>query len=510
MIDERRLLERAAGAVPPPEHVMDALHRRRDRKLRNRRLGALALAACLTIALVIGVVQAIHGAERKQPASPAITPGNAASLQQIASDPLLFPIHQGFRTATGEGVLAMGVAKYGSSAGQLVVYPFPCAGADAPCTSLWRANLDGPGMPTLADGSVFVTGLDGDRLYAFATGCATDGSLCRPSWTAPIGRWKFPFERRGASQAPLVVTSGGTTRVYVISGHGVLGFDPDCATDGGRCRPAVSIRTDHPVNALSYANDLLFVGMGNVGHPDSLGNRNLGPLSVYSASCLEDRGVGDARCTRWSHPVGAISDIAVDASGVYLGLEGGGIRAYPMDCIRSGATCPPSWEATTGGFTVLTVQDGVVYADDQTQHAFAFPTSCSPGVECRPLWTSRGVLGVPFEGFARPVVSDSLVFVGGDAGWIYAYDRACSGLCAPSSQIFIADQDGGPGIWDATVSGNRLYVAAEDGLHVYAPGSPKAVEVPSAGEAPIFYLAVALVGGTLLALSIRRRRQQRL
>jgi hypothetical protein len=45
---------------------------------------------------------------------------------------------------------------------------------------------------------------------------------------------------------------------------------------------------------------------------------------------------------------------------------------------------------------------------------------------------------------------------------------------------------------------------------VYAPGSPKAVEVPSAGEAPIFYLAVALVGGTLLALSIRRRRQQRL
>jgi len=272
----------------------------------------------------------------------------------------------------------------------------------------------------------------------------------------------------------------------------------------------VSIRTGHPVNALSSANDLLFVGMGNVGHPDSLGNRNLGPLSVYSASCLEDRGVGDARCTRWSHPVGAISDIAVDASGVYLGLEGGGIRAYPMDCIRAGATCPPSWEAATGGSTVLTVQDGVVYADDQTQHTFAFPTSCSPGVECQPLWTSRGVLGTPFEGFARPVVSGSLVFVGGDAGWIYGYDRACSGSCDPSTRLFIADQDGTPGIWDATVSGDRLYVAAEDGLHVYAPGSPRTVEVPSAGEAPIFYLALALVGGTLLASSIRRRRQQRL
>ena len=510
MIDERRLLERAAGAVPPPEHVMDALHHRRDRKLRNRRLGALALAACLTVALVAGAVQAIHGAERKQPAAPTITPGNAAALQQIGSDPLLFPIHQGFRTATGDGILAMGAAKYGSSVGQLVVYPFPCAGADVPCTALWRAKLDGPGMPTIAGGSVFVTGLDGDTLYAFPTNCATGGSQCRPSWTAPIGRWRFPFERRGASQPPLVVTSDGTTRVYVISGRGVLGFDPQCATDGGRCRPAVSIETDHPVNALAYGDDLLYVGMGNLGHPGSLGTRNLGPLSAYSASCLEARGLRSTGCLSWSHPVGPIGDVAIDGSGAYVGLQGGGIRAYPIGCIRAGTTCPSSWKATTSGNTVLTVEDGVVYADDETQHALAFPTSCSSRTECQPQWTSRGLLGVPFEGFDRPVVSDSLVFVGGDAGWIYAYDRTCSGSCDPSARLFIADQDGTPGIWDATVSGNRLYVAAEDGLHVYAPGSPKAVEVPSAGEAPIFYLALALVGGTLLAIGLRRRRRRQL
>jgi outer membrane protein assembly factor BamB len=510
MIDEHRLLERAAGTVAPPEHVMDALHRRRDRRLRNRRLGALALAACLTVALVAGAVQAIHGAERKQPAAPTITPGNAAALQQIGSDPLLFPIHQAFRTATGDGVLAMGAAKYGSSTGELLVYPFPCAGGDVPCTPLWRAKLDGYGMPTIADGSVFVTGLDGDTLYAFPTNCATDGSMCEPSWTSSIGRWMFPFERRGAIDAPLVVTSGGTSRVYVISGRGVLGFDPECATDGGRCRPAVSIDTDHPVNALAYADGLLYVGMGNLGHPGSLGTSNLGPLQAYSVSCLEDHGVRNTGCVRWDRPVGPINDVAVDGSGAYVGLQGGGIRAYPIGCIRAGATCPPSWEATTGGNTVLTVDDGMVYADDETQHAFAFPTSCSPRADCQPLWTSRGVLGVPFEGFARPVVTDSLVFVGGDAGWIYAYDRACAGLCTPSSQIFIADQDGGPGIWDAAVSGSQLYVAAEDGLHVYAPGSPKAVEVPSAGEAPIFYLALALAGGTLLAFSLRRRRQRQL
>jgi hypothetical protein len=200
--------------------------------------------------------------------------------------------------------------------------------------------------------------------------------------------------------------------------------------------------------------------------------------------------------------------VAVDGSGVYVGLEGGGIRAYPIGCIQAGTTCRPSWKAWSGGNTVLTVDDGVVYADDETQHAFAFPTKCSSGVECEPLWTSRGLLGVPFEGFDRPVVGDSLVFVGGDAGWIYGYDRACSGSCDPSARLFIADQDGTPGIWDATLSGDRLYVAAEDGLHVYAPGSPRTVEVPSAGEAPIFYLALALVGGTLLTISLRRRRQR--
>jgi len=100
--------------------------------------------------------------------------------------------------------------------------------------------------------------------------------------------------------------------------------------------------------------------------------------------------------------------------------------------------------------------------------------------------------------------------VGGEEGRIYAFDRACSVDCAPASRIFIQDENGTPGIWDARVSDDRLYVAAEDGLHVYAPGSPRTVEVPSAGEAPIFYLALALVGGMLLALSIRRRRQQRL
>ena len=44
MIDGRDLLERAAESIAAPERVMDGLHRRRERKRRNQRVLAAALA----------------------------------------------------------------------------------------------------------------------------------------------------------------------------------------------------------------------------------------------------------------------------------------------------------------------------------------------------------------------------------------------------------------------------------------------------------------------------------
>jgi outer membrane protein assembly factor BamB len=500
MIDERRLLERAADTVAPPQHVMTALHHRRERKLRDRRLGAIAVAACVTIALVAGVIQAIHGAERKQPASPTITPGNVGALQQIGAD-VTFP-QQGFRTATGDGVLAMGTVKFRSDAGQLVVYPFPCAGIDEPCEPLWHAPIDGSGMLTISNGSVFALGLHGHTVYAFPTDCASDGSVCEPSWTASFDRWS-------SIQPPLVVTDGGATRVFVGTYDGALAFDADCVPEGGSCAAAMTMPTDLPVRTLTSADGVLFVGMG----PAIPSPHNIGRVRAYRISCLERRPTDGRGCILWSKRVGQVWDLVTDGSNLYVGTNGGStaIQAYPLACVRSGGPCPPTWVAETDCCTMLTVADGVLYADDQTQHAFAFSTTCSSsGGSCEPLWTSRGVLGLPFKDFERPVVSGDLVFVGGDEGWIYAFDRACSGTCEPSSRLFIADQNGIPGIWDAAVSEDHLYVAAEDGLHVFAPGSPRAVEVPSAGEAPVFYLALVLVGGTLLALNVRRRRKLRL
>jgi outer membrane protein assembly factor BamB len=358
-------------------------------------------------------------------------------------------------------------------------------------------------MPTIADGSVFVTGLRGHTLYAFPVTCGSGDSLCEPSWTAPIGAWS-------SSQPPLTVTDAGGSRVYVGTKSGVLAFDADCADGAGPCPRAVSVGTNEPVRALAYADDLLYVGTGRPGEPYP---HNVGAVIVYSVSCLQAHPSANDGCIRWSRPVGQVWDLATDPSTLYVGVNGGSkaLQAYAISCIRSGQRCRALWTGETDCCTQLTVADGVVYADDQTQHVFAFSASCpTSDAGCQPRWTSRGVLGMPYVDFERPIVAGDLVFVGGDEGWIYAFDRSCSGTCAPSSRIFIADQNGIPGIWDARVSGDRLYVAGEDGLHVFAPGSPRAVEVPSAGEAPVFYLALAFVGGTLLALGVRRRRRLQL
>src|SRR5439155_3162636 len=167
--------------------------------------------------------------------------GNAASLQEIGADHT-FP-QQGFRTATGDGILAMGTSKFREHSGQVVAYPFPC-GTDVPCAPLCRAPVQGFGMPTIADGSVFVLGLHGHTAYAFPSDCASDGSVCEPTWTASFGEGS-------AIQPPLLVDDGGTKRVYIGTYTGALGFDARCAPASGTCSPSTTMRTNFPVRALT-------------------------------------------------------------------------------------------------------------------------------------------------------------------------------------------------------------------------------------------------------------------
>jgi hypothetical protein len=491
-------LDRYEGLFAPPGRAYDSFLRRRSRKQRNRRIGAFVLAFVIAAGAVGAAVAAFHRASEPKPVN-TIDQANVAHLHEIASD-VTFP-QEGYRMATGDGVLVVGTSRFRSQRGQLIAYPFPCGDVGVACTPLWRANLDGAGSPVVANAVVYATGLSGRTLYAFATDCGSNGRECSPRWTADVGvtSWITP---------PIVASQGSTNRVFVGTADAVLGFDAGCADGGGTCTPVWDAPVTDAVRVLTYADGVLYAGTGKTGTPDPADN---GSVAAFDASCPFGSPLVPARCRLWSRNVGQVWDLAADGGTLFVGTNGGpsGVQAYPIACVRSGGSCPPLWKGSTNCCTQLTAVNGAVYAEDQTGHAYAFRESCaSNGSACDPVWTSSGILGQPFVDFRRPLVTGGLVFVGGDEGWIYSFPQACEGACEPASRTFIPDQNGGPGIWDAVTLNDRLYVAAVDGLHVFSTeaASPPA-ERASAGAAPFFYLGVVLVAGAVLTLRLVRSRR---
>ncbi|HZT10287.1 MAG TPA: PQQ-binding-like beta-propeller repeat protein [Actinomycetota bacterium] len=490
-------LDRYEGLFAPPERAYDGFLRRRSRKQRNQRIGVFVLAFAIAAGSVAATMAALHRATEPGPAN-TIDPGNVAQLHEIGND-LTFP-QEGFRMATGDGVLVVGTSRFHGQRGQVIAYPFPCGDASLACTPLWRADLDGGGSPVVANGVAYVTGLRGQTLYAFATDCGSDGTRCSPLWTANVGptSWITP---------PIVASQGSTSRVFVGTADAVLAFAVGCADGGGTCTPVWEAPVADVPRVLTYADGVLYAGTGKPGAPDPA---DTGSVVAFDASCPFGSPRLPARCRLWRRSVGQVWDLAVDGGTLLVGTNGGpsGVQAYPIACVRSGGSCRPLWKATTNCCTQLTAANGTVYAEDQTDQAYAFPTSCaSDGSRCDPVWTSSAVLGQPFIDFRRPLVSGGLVFVGGDEGWIYSFPENCAGACPPASRTFIPDQNGIPGNWDAVTLNDRLYVAATDGLHVFSAErtSPVAGRA-SAGGAPLFYLGLALVAGVVLTLRFVRRR----
>lgn len=81
MIDERDLLERALRAFEPQPGLTDRVYRRRDRKRRNQRIGAGALAIIIALVSFVALTRVFRTAERPadQP-TPAPSPGSLGAL----------------------------------------------------------------------------------------------------------------------------------------------------------------------------------------------------------------------------------------------------------------------------------------------------------------------------------------------------------------------------------------------------------------------------------------------
>ncbi len=490
MIDERDLLERAGRQVSPPEHVMEGLYRRRDRKRRNQRVGAMVVSVVIVGALIAIALTAFGDNTEPVPATPPITATNVGSLQEIGLTPT---DGLAFRMAVANDVLVVGTGQFKrhDDSGGLVAYQLPCGGDAGVCQPLWTARTDGAAIPTIADGVVYATGLRGRTLYAFDIGCASDGSVCAPRW---VGRLDG---EAGVPRPPLA--HDGT--IYVGTTTGVMAFQARCTAP---CSGRRELTTDQPVRALAADGTILYAGTGAFGEPaggGGLGGSLDGSLYGFDITC------GSCRPSR--QDVGQVWDLAVSQGTLFVGTNGpNGIVAFDTACLgRPGGTCGPLWTAQTSCCTQLEVEDGLLIAHDHVDAVYEFPTDCrTDGAGCEPTWASRPAASNPFVDFDRPTIDGDVAYVGGQYGTIYAFPTGCSDPCPPAWEGM-----GGVQSFDAVAMDTRLYVTAENGLHVFAPGdSQPAAAAASKSNAARFYGAVALIGCVVLIVAlIRRRRNSR-
>jgi hypothetical protein len=88
MIDERDLLQRTARRFAPAPGIVERVYRRRDRKRRNRRIGAGVLALVLAAVAIVSVVRAFRAVGHLTPAhEPSIAPVAACPPGSTADEP---------------------------------------------------------------------------------------------------------------------------------------------------------------------------------------------------------------------------------------------------------------------------------------------------------------------------------------------------------------------------------------------------------------------------------------
>jgi outer membrane protein assembly factor BamB len=236
-------------------------------------------------------------------------------------------------------------------------------------TQLWSAPVGSYCSPAVADGTVYLTGLDG-RLYAFD---AASGAL----------RWNTPNISLGPFSSP----SAAKGMAYVGSGDGNL-YAFDAATGTQQW----TAQTGGPVDSSpAVVNGVVYIGSEDG--------------SVYAFSARTG-------ALRWSTPTGgAILGSAAVANGtVYIGSFDGNL--YALDS-KTGAV-RWTWQSTYGGWieSAIAVANGVVYpvVDDM----FLYAVDTANGTE---LWSWH--LGSQTR--SSPAVANGIVYIGSWEGTLHAF-----------------------------------------------------------------------------------------
>ena len=510
MIDERSLLERAASKVPAPDGVVEGLVRRRDRRHRNRRVGAAMVAAVVGVAAIVSarVLLEIGTGETPAGGTARITPADVGRLR-IAWTATVGDGPIEALAANDDTVYAAG--PWGKDGWTLQAFPIACDAEDGVCRPLWIASLPGPASIAAGDGSVYAA--SGHLLRAFdGAGCHYPGGGCDPSWTGEIG-----IDATAGGIFWLTVAHGS---VYVANGderHGqVTAFREHCspATDGRCPFTWTSEVLPHPLALGAVIRQRLYAGVS----PISESVRGVDELYAFHADCpMHVRSCAPASHGRIEGPAFAGAP-ATDGRVIYVGTamspEEGTLRAYDASCAVE-PDCEPIWVVPTDdGLNIprpVTDGDVVVTASRFSGRIRAYPAGTGKPPEL--LWTACCPLDIID---ADPIVRDGLVWVASSDG-ISTYPTACgtgNAFCRPawtsSGQAEPQVLDENPPVSSLQVSGGAAITGTTTGDVVAYKPTADEVHPMTARErtfTAMFYGAMVVgIGVALLVRSRRRRR----
>ena len=512
MSEPRDVLDRLAPLFPAPDHALERCLRLRDRRRRNRRIGAATLALVITAVMIASFVVSFRGSQRQPVTDPRpINPSNVHTLR-LAWSGKTSPDPWDRRGVGGsEGMTVSDGMLYAVSTGDGKLWAFPtdCGSDGAPCRPKWsgafdvrpgrcdpnRCIGDMPSGPAVEDGMVFVGGLN--HVYAFPVSCRR--SPCPPAW---VGR------TREISNQP--VAADGV--VYAGSLDGFLyAFPTRCEH---RCEPLwTSARQTNPLEVSQVDDGTVYVGTNGV----YFGGEDLGTAYGFPVDCK------DGCEPRWTAPmpdsIFATPPVAADGV-VYVARSTANrqrnwdfyqpsiVSAYDASCgLEAGCAL---WSASMPGFVSRSpiVAEGVLVVMSRRAGLIrAYPTSCDG--TCEPLWSAAVPAG-PDRAFDPPlVVADGLVLVGSRSSGVSAFSLHCGTDGATCEPSWTSDQPA----YEVAVAEGKVFARSDDGtLYAFSPDEGPATVGESGGISgsgsdgrALVFVSIVL-GGIVLIVGARWRR----
>lgn len=491
MSEYRAVMERDLHRIGRAGFSFDDLDRRRQRKRRNQRIQSAVVGLLVAILALGSLLYAFQERSAPVPAAPSITPGNVADLR------LLDTVNIGRST---DGLNAADGLVYVRPRGgdhDLLAFPASCGSQGQACTPTWTADVPGELSPASSAGNG-VEILLGDQLRAYSATCAEGGAAC-----APISTEK----PAGTGSKGGVIVAGDT--VIVSNFDAVSAFSTACVSHGGHCPPLWESPPvqQHFGGSIAVARGAVFVASISPTH------NGPGPIYSFPLHCRRDGGEC-APTNSWSVPEPSGAAFTATGGSVFLGTAidalHGMIRAYPASCFGH-PNCAPTWrDSAPGALNAAPVVAGgrvIVFSRFGANFVSAYPKDCAD--PCVPLWTAEGV---PDISWARPAVSNSVLYVASQSQGIRAYPIDCgtsNARCSPAWAWGYAHDGSAPvGIRFVVATSDRVF-AGSTGGKLYAFGVGARLPEPATGSdgaTLAIYAALALIG--LIAVLVQRNRRR--